>query len=107
MADNTSKVEDITCETFPPFRRNNYFYGKLLSVKDFKMEQQYFINKNRLSNLFIHGSGVVCRLHVSKSSSHELKISSGDNLDSSGHEIIVSERHFVDLNKTSKSGESS
>ncbi len=75
MADNTSKVEDITCETFPPFQRNNYFYGKLLSVKDFKMEQQYFINKNRLSNLFIHGSGVVCGLHVSKSSSHELKIS--------------------------------
>ena len=28
-----------------PFVRNNYFYGKLLSVRDFQEEQKYFNDK--------------------------------------------------------------
>lgn len=99
MADKTSEIKDIPCETFPLFLRNNYFYGKLLTVSSFQMEQQYFINKHRLGNLLIHGSGVVCGLQVSKSGNHEITISSGVALDQCGREIILSDTHILDLNK--------
>ena len=48
----------------PPFCRNNYFTGKLLTERDFTAEQQYTIDTLRLHHVALHGWGVVCGLKV-------------------------------------------
>ncbi len=99
MSDNTkaSDIVDIECESFPTFKRNNYFYGKLLTVNDFRMEQKYFVNKQRLSNRLIHGIGVVCGLQVTQKSPTQIMISPGVALDFCGREIVVSEPYDFDI----------
>ena len=42
------------------FQRNNYFYGKLMTVRDFEVEQSYMNEKRHLLNQFVHGLGLVC-----------------------------------------------
>ena len=44
--------------------RNHYFYGKLLDVFHFQMEQTYFNRKRWLLNRLGLGSGVLCGLEV-------------------------------------------
>src|SRR5688500_7307882 len=44
--------------------RPRYFAGQLLTEEELNAEQQYVIKKNRLHNLYLHGSGVVCGLEV-------------------------------------------
>lgn len=46
------------------FERNAYFYGKLLTVRDFQAEQQYFMAKERTAHRLLHGVGIVCGLNV-------------------------------------------
>ena len=100
---NTTDISDVTCESYPTFRRNNYFYGKLLTVNDFRMEQQYFINKQRLANRLIHGVGVVCGLQVGPDpippATSIITISPGLALDHCGREIIVASPYTYDLGK--------
>lgn len=72
-----------------PIERNRYFYGKLLTVRDFELEQKYLNDKRRLLNLAIAGSGVVCGLTVSKSDGMTLMLESGLALDCLGREIVV------------------
>ena len=55
--------ECLPCD-LPPFCRNNYFTGKLLTAHDLTAEQRYFTDKMRLHNLALHGWGVVCGLKV-------------------------------------------
>ncbi len=89
---NTTDIADVQCESFPTFRRNNYFYGKLLTVNDFRMEQQYFINKQRLANRLIHGVGVVCGLQVTQDgTTTNIIVSPGVALDPCGREIVVAQ----------------
>jgi len=45
---------------FFPLERNRYFYGKMLTARDFETEQRYFNNKRRLLNRTLYGAGVVC-----------------------------------------------
>jgi hypothetical protein len=52
------------CAPVPEFRRLNYTYGQLLGVADFRTEQSYFREKQRLHNRCLHGYGVVCGLLV-------------------------------------------
>ena len=47
-----------------PLERNQYFYGKMLTARDFETEQRYFNNKRRLINRTTLGAGVVCGLGV-------------------------------------------
>ena len=64
---NATKPKDLECNSeLKAFERNRYFYGKLLTVRDFEVEQRYFIEKQRLINRLIHGVGVVCGLKVEK-----------------------------------------
>ncbi len=51
--------------SLPKLRRNGYFEGQVLSAEDFEMEQNYFLEKQRLHNRLLHGSGVVTGLEVS------------------------------------------
>lgn len=72
-----------------PFERNQYFYGKLLSVEDFNYEQKYINDKRRLINRLVHGIGVVCGLNVVRIDDTTISVESGLAFDSTGREIVV------------------
>ncbi len=72
-----------------PYERNQYFYGKLLSVEDFQSEQKYMNDKRRLINRFLHGCGVVCGLNVVQVDDCTLSLEPGLALDFAGREIMV------------------
>lgn len=72
-----------------PLERNNYFYGKLLTVQDFLVEQTYFNNKRRILNRLAWGPGILCGMGVSKGDDMTLIIESGLALDYTGREIVV------------------
>lgn len=82
---------------FFPFERNRYFYGKLLTVRDFEVEQRYHCTKRELLNRLVHGAGVVCGLGVTASDESTLMIESGMALDYQGREIVVPEALFRKL----------
>lgn len=77
------------------FERNRYFYGKLMTVRDFEIEQRYFNEKRHLLNRLIHGIGIVCGVEVSNpeliDGKLKLKLSPGVALDCCGREIVVGE----------------
>lgn len=72
-----------------PFERNKYFYGKLLSVDDFELEQRYMNDKRRMLNQFILGNGIVVGLYVVRVDEQTISIEKGIALDSWGREIVV------------------
>ena len=49
-----------------PLDRNRYFQGKMLTSRDFEIEQKYYNSKRRILNRCILGAGVVCGLWVYK-----------------------------------------
>src|SRR3954449_13207635 len=69
--------------------RNNYFYGKMLDVQHFTMEQRYFNQKRWLLNRLALGSGVVCGLQFILSADGRLALGPGVAIDPLGREIIV------------------
>jgi len=77
------------------FERNKYFYGKLMTVRDFETEQRYFNEKRHLLNWLIHGIGIVCGLEITEpridNGKLKIKLSPGVALDCCGHEIVVGE----------------
>jgi hypothetical protein len=91
--------EDAPCMSYPTFKRNNYFYGKLLTVEDFRQEQEYFINKQRLANRLILGKGIVCGFAVTKGSTGSIEVSEGLAIDGCGREIILNTKYTCDLNQ--------
>lgn len=72
-----------------PFKRNKYFYGKLLSVEDFITEQKYMNDKRRLINRCLYGTGVVCGLNVVAVDDNTISIEPGFAIDYTGREIVV------------------
>lgn len=72
-----------------PYERNQYFYGKLMSVDDFQTEQKYMNDKRRLINRFLHGCGVVCGLNVVQVDDCTVSLEAGVALDFAGREIVV------------------
>ena len=59
-----------------PMERNRYFYGKLLTVRDFEIEQKYGVNKRCLTNRVLRGAGVACGLGVTVDNDSTLIIGS-------------------------------
>ena len=83
-------TDDLDCEGLPSFKRNHYFYGKLLSVEDFQIEQQYFVNKHRLINRIVHGRGIVSGLEVTEGIPvGTIEVSEGLALDGLGREVVL------------------
>ncbi len=72
-----------------PFERNRYFYGKLLSVDDFELEQKYVNDKRRMVNRLICGTGIVAGLYVVMVDERTISVETGVALDSFGREIAV------------------
>ena len=83
-------------------KRNNYFYGMLLSEEHFRQEQSYFNNKRWLLNRLGLGSGVLCGLDA-LTHNGELCITPGVAIDALGREIIVPELACLDPWKTTDS----
>ena len=75
------------------FIRNNYYFGKLLSVADFELEQAYYMNKLNLLSQLILEKGVIKGLDVKihDTSLQKIVIEPGIGIDNSGRVIIVSE----------------
>ncbi|MDD3569605.1 MAG: hypothetical protein PHY44_00690 [Lachnospiraceae bacterium] len=81
-----------------PFERNNYFYGKLLTVRDFEDEQKYVNDKRRLQNFLTNGAGVVCGLNTIALDDKTISIEAGMALDYQGREIVMEESITKKLN---------
>ena len=69
--------------------RNHYFYGKLMTVRDFQDEQTYMNNKRRLGNRLLHGAGIVAGLGVLLVDNQTFSLEAGMALDYLGREILV------------------
>ncbi|MDQ6423029.1 hypothetical protein RB620_26730 [Paenibacillus sp. LHD-117] len=72
-----------------PFERNRYFYGKLLTVRDFESEQKYFNDKRRLLNRLLFGSGVLSGMSVVAVDDKTVSVEMGVAIDYIGREIVI------------------
>ncbi len=81
--------------------RVKYFPRQLLTADDMKADQEYFLNKLRRHNRYLHGWGTVCGLEVLSAATDELpwrvEITKGYALGPWGDEIYVGESVFLDL----------
>jgi hypothetical protein len=83
-------------ELYAP-RRNNYFYGKLMDVPHFEMEQNYLVRQRWLLNRLTLGQGVLCGLSVTPSADRkQICVSPGVAIDALGREIVVPLNTCVD-----------
>jgi hypothetical protein len=69
--------------------RLNYFPRQLITADDMRLEQEYFLEKLRRHNRFLHGWGVVCGLEVCIIEKLNISISPGYALDPYGNEIYL------------------
>lgn len=76
--------------TLRHLKRNRFFPGKLLTAEDLGLEQEYFREKLKRHNRYLHGFGVVFGLEVSRSG-RDVVISPGLAIDCQGNEIVVPE----------------
>ena len=98
---------DESCD-IEAFERNKYFYGKLMTVRDFETEQRYFNAKRGMLNRLVHGIGLVCGLEVSEpdiaDQKLKLRISPGVALDCCGREIVVEDSAIYDVDGSPAEG---
>jgi hypothetical protein len=72
------------------FVRNRYFYGKMMDVLQFELEQDYVNGKRWLINRLVLGYGVVCGLDVEAGDDNaSVVVQPGLAIDKWGREIIV------------------
>jgi hypothetical protein len=96
-----------TCCQLLCFERPNYFCGHLLTDDDLSLAQKYVIEKNKLYNRYLHGSGVVCglRLTCDPDCYGYIRIGDGYAIDDCGNDLIVCEaRSFDVLHAASEKG---
>jgi hypothetical protein len=87
---NVGKQGNSEKLSFPFLKRNNYFFGKILTSADFQAEQNYFITKQRLINRTLFGMGVVNGLEITADKSAGIiRLSEGFALDGYGREIVL------------------
>jgi len=77
-----------------PFERLRYYFGRLLTVDDFTLEQNYFRGKQKLHNRALHGFGIVSGLRVSVDSG-KLVVSAGLALDCEGNELVLGNKETL------------
>ena len=75
--------------TIFPFERNKYFYGKLLSVDDFELEQKYGNDKRRMINRYVCGTGVIAGMEAVMVDEQSISVERGCALDDQGREIVI------------------
>jgi hypothetical protein len=97
---NGKSTDDVKCELHQ-LERNRYFYGKLMTVRDFETEQRYFREHRHLHNQSLHGWGVVCGLTVEPKggtgNATKVVVKPGVALDCCGREIVLAKDQELDL----------
>lgn len=96
--DNCLKPEICQDQHFY-FERLNYYFGKMMTVRDFQDDQKYFNEKRSILNLFGIGWGVLCGLKVEPDpdrTSHVI-VQPGFALDQNGNEIMICKPQIVNL----------
>ncbi|HYN44637.1 MAG TPA: hypothetical protein VER35_01430 [Candidatus Limnocylindrales bacterium] len=85
-------------------KRNNYYIGKLMTVRDFNAEQDYFNEKRWLINRMVHGWGVVCGLDIEpiEGEADKVTVKPGLAIDCCGREILVCKPQEVSLKPEEK-----
>jgi hypothetical protein len=80
-----------TCGSVECFERPRFFGGQLLTDKDLDAAQRYVIEKNRLHNRYLVGTGVVCGLAVrcDPCCDGSVIIEPGYAIDCCGNDIVV------------------
>jgi hypothetical protein len=71
-----------------PLKRPRFFNGKLLTVADLELEQEYHREKSKLHNRSLHGFGIVSGLKVSVDAG-QIVVEPGLALDCAGNEIVI------------------
>src|SRR5580698_6547765 len=96
-------VQEMDC-TQPAsikLERVNFFTRQLLTVDDMTTERDYFLQKLRRHNRFMHGWGVVCGLQVTAApvagAAWRVQVGPGYALGPYGDEIFVGEAVYFDL----------
>ncbi len=89
------------CEVQTPLR-NHYFFGKLMDVPDFDVEQAYVVEKFRRHHARLHGTGVICGLEVAAHPNPACRdryvvVRPGAALDCCGNEILVIDEETLDI----------
>lgn len=101
-----SNSDNKHCE-YNNSKRARYFHGMLMTDRDFTEEQRYLIEKRKLLNRMLHGSGVVCGLKIEckdeKCPSSEIVIKPGLALDCNGNEIYVQEEYDLEVGQIVRS----
>jgi hypothetical protein len=86
----STNAQPWDCTEMCPPVRNRYFYGKMLDVVHFELEQEYFNYKRWLLNRLVTGYGVVCGLGVQLvPGTQTTTVLSGVAIDKCGREIVV------------------
>jgi hypothetical protein len=97
----TATMNDCTQLDTTMLERVNYFPRQLLTADDMTADQQYFLDKLRRHNRYLHGWGVVCGLEVSvaptAASPWQVQIGPGYALGPYGDEIFVPGPVLLDL----------
>src|SRR5215469_14006651 len=95
------QVTDCPPTTTVKLERVNFFDRQLLTANDMITDRDYFLQKLRRHNRFLHGWGVVCGLAVTvpaqPATPWQVQIGSGYALGPYGDEIFVGEAVFFDL----------
>jgi hypothetical protein len=95
VGDLADRVRDGSCGDVRPLTRNRYFYGKLMSVDDFTLEQEYVRGKGRRHNLLLHGVGIAWGLEVTvepgPTTGDQVVVSPGLAIGPTGEELLVCE----------------
>ncbi|MEP6569177.1 MAG: hypothetical protein ABJC10_05325 [Acidobacteriota bacterium] len=69
-------------------KRLRYFIGRLLTIADFQLEQNYHRDKSKLHNRSLHGFGIVSGLKVSVDAG-QIIVAPGLALDCEGNELVI------------------
>lgn len=77
-------------------RRNNFYFGKLMDVLHFQLEQNYGRGLRHLLNRLSLGDGVLCGLQVEKDEDGKICVTPGVAIDALGREIIVPGKKCID-----------
>jgi len=94
----TTQLRHETCAVCatPHLERNNFYFGKSMTVRDFFAEQRYFNQKRWLLNRSVFGSGVAHGLGV-RPDGTRIWVDPGLALDCCGREILICDPECLDL----------
>ncbi len=78
--------------------RPRFFAGQLLTEDDLNLLENYIIEKNKLHNRYLHGTGVVCGLEVICSPCQgQVTVTSGYAISPCGDDIVVCHNDTVNV----------